>query len=202
MQNSNTQYTILLQEADSEHASVMNELYRFYNPKASSVRSLMVANCVELASPHEESSRGETASKKGKSESPSSSNAQDNRDTRTGNPLSNLPLEREMLDKGSSSTSQGGLHGGFQSWKPFDNVSDISYSNDYCTGAPISDRGGGSVPSQLGSNDASACSPVSDMDSAENSLDEYAEQMDQSNDDNPSRTARSRPQKRQRDQHG
>lgn len=180
----------------------MNELYRFYNPKASSVRSLMVANCVELASSREqESSRGETTNKKGKSESPLGSNAQDCRDTRTGNPLSNLPLERELLDRGAASTSQGGLQGGFQSWRPFENVSDINYSNDYCTGTPLSDRGG-SIPSQQGSNDVSACSPVSDMDSAENSIDECVEPMDQTNEENPSKTTRSRPQKRQRDQHG
>ncbi len=179
----------------------MNELYRFYNPKASSVRSLMVANCVELSPREQESSRGETSSKKGKSESSSGSNAQDCRDSRTGNPLSNLPLERELLGRGAASTSQGGLQGGFQSWRPFENVSDISYSNDYCTGTPMPDRLG-SIPSQQGSNDGSACSPVSDIDSAENSIDECVEPMDQASDENPSRTARSRPQKRQREQHG
>lgn len=33
------------QEVDSEHVPIMNQLYRFYNRNASSIRGIMIANC-------------------------------------------------------------------------------------------------------------------------------------------------------------
>lgn len=191
-----------LQEAESEHASVMNELYRFYNPRASSVRSLMVANCVEPNTPTEGESSRKTVNKKenAECERPNSSSSE-SRDTRTGNPLSNLPLERELLDRGTgASTSQGALQGGFQSWRPFENDSHINYSNEYC-----SERGS-SIASQQGSNEVSASSPVSDMDSNENSLDDAVEPTEPvcvgESGHTSKASTRSRAQKRQRDQRG
>ncbi|ODM90981.1 F-box/WD repeat-containing protein 5 [Orchesella cincta] len=154
------------QEAESEHASVMNELYRFYNPKASSVRSLMVANCVEVENPpNGESSR--SAANKKQTDQTKSSQSLDSRDIRTGNPLSNLPLERELMDREGPS-SQRSLQGGFQSWKPFENVSDINYSDGYC-----SERSPGQSSSR-----ASLQSP-SDLDSTDNSIEEPYESTSQ-----------------------
>lgn len=33
------------QEVDSEHVPIMNQLYKFYNRNASSIRGIMIANC-------------------------------------------------------------------------------------------------------------------------------------------------------------
>lgn len=180
---------------------MMNELYRFHNSNASSVRNLIVANCVES-----DVDPRLNVSKKGKLDTTQSNQAsQESRDVHTGNPLSNLPLEQELLDKGATaSTSQGNLQGGFQTWKPFENVSDISYSNDYCVGTINSERGSSSHSANDGS-EKSASSPVSDMDSTENSLDDVLEPNETGDDrDGAAKNAghRLRPQKRNRDQRG
>lgn len=178
----------------------MNELYRFYNPRASSVRSLMVANCVELENSLEDENSRQSTNSKEKVGLPGTSSS--SRDVRTGNPLSNLPQEqRELIDRGLSfQAPQRSLQGGFQSWKPFDNVSDISYSNQYCSGT--SDRGSSSH------HQSPALSPVSDFDSGDNSIEDTSEGMDQSASEETeqcstsSTSKRSKPQKRQRDQRG
>jgi len=142
----------------------------------------MVANCVELESPSGAgSSRSITDDKYDRA---SSSQSSDNRDIRTGNPLSNLPLERELMDK-DTPTSQRSLQGGFQSWKPFDNVSDINYSEGYC-----SERSPGQSSSR-----ASLQSP-SDLDSTDNSI----EEIDESGCAGGTPAKRSKPQKKQKDQ--
>lgn len=33
------------QEVDSEHVPIMNQLYKFYNQNASSIRAILIANC-------------------------------------------------------------------------------------------------------------------------------------------------------------
>jgi len=49
------------QELSSEHVPVMNQLYKFYNSNASSIRAVMVANCLnssKTADPEEDEEEG------------------------------------------------------------------------------------------------------------------------------------------------
>jgi len=113
------------QESQSEHASVMNELYRFYNPKASSVRSLMIANCVD----QDDSDIPGSISDQTSSHSATAC-SKSTKDTRTGNPPSNLPLEQDLI-RINSRGHRGTLQGAFQNWRPLDNIADINYSEAF-----------------------------------------------------------------------
>lgn len=105
------------QESQSEHAAVMNELYRFHNPKASSVRSLMIANCV----PQDDTEPGSIC------EQTSSQPAAGSSKSISGNQPSNLPLEQDLI-RINSRGHRGTLQGAFQNWRPLDNIADINYS--------------------------------------------------------------------------
>lgn len=109
----------------------MNELYRFYNPKASSCRSLTIANCISDEVTAAKSTEQDPQS--GSSNEPCSS-----KDCRTGNPLSNLPLERagQPLMQINSRGLQGTLQGAFQNWKPLDNIADIQYTEEFRKNEP------------------------------------------------------------------
>lgn len=78
------------QEIDSEHVPIMNQLYKFYNKKASSIRGIMVANCPWMddvdADDEPMADAGECSSK---------SNAPKDDDVkRAGNPLSHHKLSQ------------------------------------------------------------------------------------------------------------
>lgn len=70
------------QEVDSEHVPIMNQLYKFYNRNASSIRGIMIANCPWLES--DEETNDETHASTSGYES--ASTADDVK--RAGNPLS------------------------------------------------------------------------------------------------------------------
>ena len=46
------------QESESEHVPIMNQLYKFYNCNASSIRAVMVANCLAPSLPECDSEAG------------------------------------------------------------------------------------------------------------------------------------------------
>jgi hypothetical protein len=154
----------------------MNELYRFYNPKASSVRSLLIANCVDGEEPMSSSSSDKNmeSDKKMNSDEPSTS-----ADTRTGNPLSSLQLEQQAEDGEqdllniNSRGHQGTLQGAFQNWRPLDNIANIKYTNAYrnndrahCSKANtgVSEMGGiGCGRARKGAGDDDSTSSLDDL---------------------------------------
>ncbi|XP_073823122.1 F-box and WD repeat domain containing 5 [Musca autumnalis] len=100
------------QEVDSEHVPVMNQLYKFYNRNASSVRAIMIAKCPWLDETNdplaEQSPEKEETDDVDMAQCPSSSSS----DT-VGNPLSHLasvrhsvdPFDNDDLDDSMPSTS-------------------------------------------------------------------------------------------------
>src|SRR6266571_421883 len=102
-------------------------MFRFYNPQASSVRSLLIANCISAT----ENVTSEPANAASKPSNVFEDNAK-KQYNRTGNPPShfNMPLERDLM-RINSRGMRGTLQGAFQNWKPIDNVSDIGYTDEF-----------------------------------------------------------------------
>lgn len=73
------------QEVDSEHVPIMNQLYKFYNRNASSIRGIMIANCPWLEDANDPIDDAQLASNE-LSDEPTPSTSDDVR--RAGNPLS------------------------------------------------------------------------------------------------------------------
>ncbi|XP_020287026.1 F-box/WD repeat-containing protein 5 [Pseudomyrmex gracilis] len=123
------------QESASEHVPIMTQLFRFYNGNASSIRAIMVANC--LAPAPAESTEEQNQ--------PSSSNTKEER----GNPPSHKDLmstssepdnsqeqeEPEVLHHASSRLQYSKLEGGFANWRKlgdgFEYASPIQYNQEY-----------------------------------------------------------------------
>ncbi|XP_016843564.1 F-box/WD repeat-containing protein 5 [Nasonia vitripennis] len=121
------------QETGSEHVPIMNQLYRFYNGNASSIRAVMVANCLSPGSAETDAQNDKT----------SSSNVKEEK----GNPLSHRDIslastsqetkkeEPEVLHHASSRLQYSTLEGGFMNWRKlgdgFEYASPIRYNQDY-----------------------------------------------------------------------
>ncbi|XP_011691017.1 PREDICTED: F-box/WD repeat-containing protein 5 [Wasmannia auropunctata] len=122
------------QESASEHVPIMTQLFRFYNGNASSIRAIMVANC--LAPAPVESTEQQSQ--------PSSSNTKEEK----GNP----PSHKDLLspsDESNSSQNQeepiyyitssriqySKLEGAFSNWRKlgdgFEYASPIQYNQEY-----------------------------------------------------------------------
>lgn len=122
------------QESASEHVPIMTQLFRFYNGNASSIRAIMVANC--LAPAPAESTEQQSQ--------PSSSNTKEEK----GNP----PSHKDLLSpSGESNSSQSQeepiyyisssriqyskLEGAFSNWRKlgdgFEYASPIQYNQEY-----------------------------------------------------------------------
>lgn len=123
------------QESASEHVPIMTQLFRFYNGNASSIRAIMVANCLAPAP-------AETTEQQSQ---PSSSNTKEVK----GNPPSHKNLlspsnepsssqqqeEPEVLHHASSRLQYSKLEGGFSNWRKlgdgFEYASPIQYNQEY-----------------------------------------------------------------------
>ncbi|XP_012262746.1 F-box/WD repeat-containing protein 5 [Athalia rosae] len=123
------------QESASEHVPIMNQLYRFYNSNASSIRAVMVANCLSPAPTETETPQNQ----------PSTSDVREER----GNPPSHRELsavssnstqqqqqeEPEVLYHASSRLQYSTLEGGFLNWRRlgdgFEYASPIQYNEKY-----------------------------------------------------------------------
>uniref|UniRef100_A0AAG5DXC1 F-box domain-containing protein n=1 Tax=Anopheles atroparvus TaxID=41427 RepID=A0AAG5DXC1_ANOAO len=84
------------QEVDSEHTPVRNQLYKFYNRNASSIRAIMIANCPWLnedngGKKENESGEGSATGERATSEEGPSGN-----ERRAGNPLSHYQMNQDM----------------------------------------------------------------------------------------------------------
>lgn len=73
------------QEVDSEHVPIMNQLYKFYNRNASSIRGIMIANCPWLEDSNADPTDDAQATASNDEAQPSTS---DDVKRVTGNPLS------------------------------------------------------------------------------------------------------------------
>lgn len=72
------------QEVDSEHVPIMNQLYKFYNRNASSIRGIMIANCPWLEDSNGDASEDAQMTTTAEEAQPSTSDDI----KRAGNPLS------------------------------------------------------------------------------------------------------------------
>lgn len=89
------------QEVDSEHVPIMNQLYKFYNRNASSIRGIMIANCPWLENedhPTEDAQMATNAS----TQEPTPSTSEDVK--RAGNPLSQPKLIQAPAGSGTASS--------------------------------------------------------------------------------------------------
>lgn len=87
------------QEIDSEHVPIMNQLYKFYNKKASSIRGIMVANCPWMDDTNDD--RDEAMADDGQYNSKAV--PKDDERKQTGNPLSH----HKIVPAGPSSPIAG-----------------------------------------------------------------------------------------------
>lgn len=87
------------QEIDSEHVPIMNQLYKFYNKKASSIRGIMVANCPWMDDTNDD--RDEAMADDGQCNSKAV--PKDDERKQTGNPLSH----HKIVQAGPSSPIAG-----------------------------------------------------------------------------------------------
>lgn len=117
-------------------------MYRFYNPKSSSVRSIMIANCIDSptnsnANLCKEACAGPSSRIRNVAGSSPGRNNNNNNSygTRTGNPPSNLCYERDLHlvypFTSNYLNRRPSLEGVFQNWKPMDNVADIDYTAEF-----------------------------------------------------------------------
>ncbi|XP_026672094.1 F-box/WD repeat-containing protein 5 isoform X2 [Ceratina calcarata] len=112
------------QESSSEHVPIMTQLFRFYNRNASSVRAIMVANCL-------------TPEQNEHEEQPSTSNANGENGTSTSDDVSSPCSDNSLVlvHYASSSFLYTTLEGGFMKWKKlgdgFEYATPIQYNQEY-----------------------------------------------------------------------
>ncbi|XP_062545507.1 F-box/WD repeat-containing protein 5 [Armigeres subalbatus] len=83
------------QEVDSEHTPIRNQMYKFYNRNASSIRAIMVANCQWLGDEKKEEEGAEAPSTSDTSQ-PKTTNEDEEDDRRIGNPLSHYQMNQDQ----------------------------------------------------------------------------------------------------------
>ncbi|XP_066582854.1 F-box/WD repeat-containing protein 5 [Prorops nasuta] len=122
------------QESASEHVPIMTQLFRFYNGNASSIRAIMVANCLSPAPTKSEESQCQPSSSTVKEER---GNPPSHRDLlATSSNTAHQPQEEPVvLHHASSRLQYSTLEGGFMNWRKlgdgFDYASPIQYNQEY-----------------------------------------------------------------------
>lgn len=109
------------QEVDSEHVPIMNQLYRFYNRNASSIRGIMIANCPWL----EDGNDPTTANESNIEPIPSTSDDV----KRAGNPLSQPKIIQVPMHSGTAASSTDNIH--LQHNRGIDNSRAIHYLAEF-----------------------------------------------------------------------
>lgn len=113
------------QEIDSEHVPIMNQLYKFYNRNASSIRGVMVANCPWL-----EGSESDDDVPMAGTETAANSKAEEDDIKRAGNPLSQPKMmHTASTSAGASSSSSDAFDIPFN--QGTDNARSIQYSAEF-----------------------------------------------------------------------
>lgn len=111
------------QEVDSEHVPIMNQLYKFYNRNASSIRGIMIANCPWLEDGDDPTD--ETPVAAGGEPTPSTSDDV----KRAGNPLSQPKLLQVSTSSGAASNSADNIN--LQHNRSTDNSRSIQYLAEF-----------------------------------------------------------------------
>ncbi|XP_043259076.1 F-box/WD repeat-containing protein 5 isoform X2 [Colletes gigas] len=121
------------QESSSEHIPIMTQLFRFYNGNASSIRAIMVANCLtpeQNESEEQENQPSSSSVKEGKDNSP---NHKDISSTSYNN--ATQKEEPVVLQRASSRVQCSTLEGIFMNWKKlgddFEYANSIQYNQEY-----------------------------------------------------------------------
>ncbi|XP_053996720.1 F-box/WD repeat-containing protein 5 isoform X1 [Hylaeus anthracinus] len=119
------------QESSSEHIPIMTQLFRFYNGNASSIRAIMVANCLtpeQNESEEQESQPSSSNVKEGKGNPPSHKDISSCNDTAQDE-------EPVVLRHASSRLQCSTLEGIFMNWKKlgdgFEYANPIQYNQEY-----------------------------------------------------------------------
>lgn len=111
------------QEVDSEHVPIMNQLYKFYNRNASSIRGIMIANCPWLEDGDDPTDETPVAA----GEEPTPSTSDDVK--RAGNPLSQPKLLQVSTSSGAASNSADNIN--LQNNRSTDNSRSIQYLAEF-----------------------------------------------------------------------
>lgn len=111
------------QEVDSEHVPIMNQLYKFYNRNASSIRGIMIANCPWLEDGDDPTDEIPVAA----GEEPTPSTSDDVK--RAGNPLSQPKLLQVSTSSGAASNSADNIN--LQHNRSTDNSRSIQYLAEF-----------------------------------------------------------------------
>lgn len=111
------------QEVDSEHVPIMNQLYKFYNRNASSIRGIMIANCPWLEDGDDPTDETPVAA----GEEPTPSTSDDVK--RAGNPLSQPKLLQVSTSSGAASNSADNIN--LQHNRSTDNSRSIQYLAEF-----------------------------------------------------------------------
>ncbi|XP_015118789.1 F-box/WD repeat-containing protein 5 [Diachasma alloeum] len=120
------------QESASEHVPIMNQLYRFYNSNAASIRAVMVANCLcpEPTETEQQENQQSTSTEKEERGNPPS-----HRDISASSSNTQTNQVTEILHHASSRLMYSTLEGGFMNWKRlgdgFEYASPIRYNQEY-----------------------------------------------------------------------
>ncbi|EZA56327.1 hypothetical protein DMN91_010047 [Ooceraea biroi] len=124
------------QESASEHVPIMTQLFRFYNGNASSVRAIMVANCLAPAPAESTEQQNQPSSSSTKEEK---GNPPSHKDLLS--PSSNSSQQQQqqeepvVLHHASSRLQYSTLEGGFSNWRKlgdgFEYASPIQYNQEY-----------------------------------------------------------------------
>lgn len=114
------------QEIDSEHVPIMNQLYKFYNRNASSIRGIMVANCPWLDENNEPTADVPMASN---SDEATQSTSKYESIKRAGNPLSQPKIAQAATHSGASCSSADNI--GLDVPRTAENTRSIQYLAEY-----------------------------------------------------------------------
>ncbi|XP_029047820.1 F-box/WD repeat-containing protein 5 isoform X1 [Osmia bicornis bicornis] len=122
------------QESFSEHVPIMAPLFRFYNGNASSIRTIMVANCLSPEQNESEEQQNQPSTSNAKEEK---GNPLSHRDISSTSPIDTNQEQEEpvVLRHASSRLQYSTLEGGFMNWKRlgdgFEYANPIQYNQEY-----------------------------------------------------------------------
>lgn len=114
------------QEVDSEHVPIMNQLYKFYNRNASSIRGIMIANCPWLEDGDDPTEDAQMATSESNEPTPSTSSDDIKR---AGNPLSQPKIIQAPTSAGASSLLADSIS--LQHNRSLDNSRSIHYLAEF-----------------------------------------------------------------------
>ncbi|XP_076683454.1 F-box and WD repeat domain containing 5 [Andrena cerasifolii] len=122
------------QETSSEHVPIMSQLFRFYNGNASSIRTIMVANCLTPEQAESEEQQSEPSSSDEKEEKGNPPSHKDISSTSSNDAIQHQE-EPVLLRHASSRLQYNTLEGIFMNWEKlgddFEYANPIQYNQEY-----------------------------------------------------------------------